>query len=464
MKKNIILNTDSYKLSHFLGYPEGTEYVYSYAESRGGVYPATIFFGLQPFIAEYLRTPITRDDIFEAKTFSAAHGLPFNEEGWSHILEKHGGFLPLRIKAVPEGSLIPVRNILASVENTDPAVPWLTSYIETALLRVWYPTTVATRIFHMKKRIKPFFDRTSMDGNMDFALLDFSSRGCSSLETNELGGAAYLTCFKGSDSVPAVRFVNEHYFSAMSGFSVPATEHSIMCAYGQENEKASFERLLERMGNAGGILSVVSDTWDIYNAANMWVELHDKVKEAGVTLVVRPDSGDIQEVLHRVLKTLREGFGATKNKKGFDVLNNVKVLWGDGINETSCSVPFMVAEELGISADSVLIGSGGGLMQANIDRDTCKFAFKASEVTINGVETPISKEPITDPGKNSKRGRQMLCLGPNGKYHTVPLEPGTAELLVDIYGEDHLETVYENGYEMRNHDIQAIRERIDSYL
>ena len=244
--QNLLLNTDSYKFSHYLFYPENTTEVYSYAESRGCKYDKTVFLGLRAFIQEYLMTPITIEDVNEARDFSKKHGVPFNYEGWKYIAEDLEGKLPLEIRAVPEGSVVPVKNVLATVRNTDPKCAWLTSYVETALLRIWYPCTVATRIYYMKKNMMPYFKSTADNLDMNFALLDFSSRGCSSLETSKIGGMAYLSMFLGSDNVPAVQYVNDLYDQDMSGFSVPATEHSIMTAYGQENEKASLERILNQ--------------------------------------------------------------------------------------------------------------------------------------------------------------------------------------------------------------------------
>ena len=146
MNTNFILNVDSYKTSHYLQYPPGATTVSSYVESRGGAFDYTVFFGLQMFIKAYLQRPITRENLEEAAALLPAHGVPFNREGWQHILDVHGGYLPLEIEAVPEGTVLPVSNVLVQVRNTDPKCYWLTSYAETSLLRaVWYPTTVATR-------------------------------------------------------------------------------------------------------------------------------------------------------------------------------------------------------------------------------------------------------------------------------------------------------------------------------
>ena len=191
---NLILNTDSYKASHWLQYPPGTEATFFYVESRGGRYDRTLFFGLQAILKEYLARPLTAADIEEARDFFAAHGEPFNEAGWRHILEAHGGRLPLRIRAVPEGSVVPTHQALATIESTDPQAFWLPSYIETLLLRLWYPVTVATLSWHLRRLIHGFLAQTcdDPDGQIAFKLHDFGARGVSSAESAGLGGAAHL--------------------------------------------------------------------------------------------------------------------------------------------------------------------------------------------------------------------------------------------------------------------------------
>ena len=185
---NIILNADSYKYSQFNQYPDGTEYVYSYIESRGGKFDTTVFFGLQAFIKEYLTTPITIEMIDEAQAIIEAHGEPFNREGWIYILMEHDGRLPVQINAVPEGTVVPTKNILASIINTDPKCYWLTSFLETALLRaIWYPTTVATNSREIKKVILDALERTGTPDDIGFKLHDFGARGVSSLESAGIG-------------------------------------------------------------------------------------------------------------------------------------------------------------------------------------------------------------------------------------------------------------------------------------
>ena len=181
-RNNLILNTDSYKMSMHCQYPPGTETVYSYIESRGGIYDRTIFFGLQGFIRESLLTPITRADVDEAEEIIKAHGEPFYREGWEYILKAHKGFLPLCISSVDEGTLVPAKNVLATVVNTDPNCYWLTTYLETALLRaVWYPTTVATNSWTSKQIIRHYLEKNGDPAGINFKLHDFGARGVSSM-------------------------------------------------------------------------------------------------------------------------------------------------------------------------------------------------------------------------------------------------------------------------------------------
>lgn len=450
---NFILDTDSYKLSHFLGYNPEVQHIYSYAESRGSkYYPATVLLGVQRYVKQLANTRITKEDIQEAADFAAIHGVSFNLDGWTNILNVTGGSIPVRIKAAPEGSLINTHNVLVTVENTLPSVPWLTSYIETALLRtLWYPSTVATRIHYMKQKILPFFEDTaeSLDA-LGFALLDFSARGCSN---PALGGLGHLVSFVGSDNLPAILEARRYYDEPMAAFSVNATEHSITTSWFSEDE--SIEYLIKNMMPRNGILSMVGDTWNIYEFTRKVARYKELIAAKNGTLVIRPDSGDIAEVLPEVIKLTANYFGSTKNSLGYGVLNGVKILWGDGINEDSVTTPFEIAKKLGISADSIMTGSGGGIAQANIDRDTCKFAFKASNMTISGIDYSIAKDPITDAGKRSKRGRLALVKDDNNLYSTVhPLDTS----------EDQLRLIYEDGGLYNMESLAQIRERLRSCL
>jgi len=420
MATNIILNTDSYKCSQFNQYPEGTEIVYSYIESRGGEWDSTVFFGLQAFIQEYLTKPITAADIDEAEAVITAHGEPFNREGWEYILNTHGGYLPIQIKAAKEGSIIPVKNVLATVENTDPKCGWLTSYLETAILRaVWYPTTVATNSYESRKIILDYLVRTGDPSSINFKLHDFGARGVSSEESAGLGGMAHLaTGFMGTDTISALVYARKYYDADMAGFSIPAMEHSTVTSWGRENEAASYRNMIAKNAKPGGLFACVSDSYDIYNACKMWgTELKQEVLDSGATLVVRPDSGNPSEVVLKCIEILDQHFGSVVNEKGFKVLNNVRVIQGDGINHASIKAILAVLYLAGYSADNVAFGQGGALLQ-QVNRDTLKFAMKCSAIRVNGEWRDVYKDPITDQGKRSKRGLVTLYQDRDGTYRS----------------------------------------------
>jgi nicotinamide phosphoribosyltransferase len=426
---SILLNTDSYKVGMFKMYPAGTEYVYSYIESRGGKYDRTEFLGVQALV-QYLATPITQDQIDYAEKIWTLHGEPFNREGWQYILDAHNGKLPLRIRAAKEGCIIPTKNVLCTIENTDPKCFWLTTWVETAALRaIWYPTTVGTTSWHIKQEILNYLEKSGDPSTISFKLHDFGARGVSSLDSAGIGGAAHLVNFMGTDTISGVLHVMDTYGGDVAGFSIPAAEHSTITSWGRANEVDAYRNMLVHFARPGSVVAVVSDSYDIYNACNMWgTELKDDVINSGATVVIRPDSGDPVEVLPKMFKILGEKFGFVKNAKGYKVLNSVRVIWGDGINSLSLSsILRTVVDVGGWSADNITFGMGGGLLQ-QCDRDTLQFAMKCSAV---GIRTrmpgstwdtyfkwhDVFKDPATDPGKASKKGRVSLYTS-GGEYET----------------------------------------------
>jgi nicotinamide phosphoribosyltransferase len=446
---SIILNTDSYKVSMFKQYPAGTSAVYSYIESRGGRYDKTLFFGLQAFIEEYLTKPITQADIDEAEEILTAHGEPFNRSGWEYILNQHQGYLPLLIKAVPEGTVVPTGNVLVTVENTDPECFWLTTYVETALLRaVWYPTTVATQSWHIKQVIKEYLERTGDAATIDFKLHDFGARGVSSMESAGIGGAAHLVNFMGTDTLSGVMFARRFYDAGVAGFSIPAAEHSTITSWGRDKEVDAYRNMVKQFGGQGKILAVVSDSYDIFNAAaKLWgEELKDEVIASGATVVIRPDSGDPVWVNSRLIEILGQKFGYTVNSKGFKVLNNVRMIQGDGVNELSIRSILGALMAAGWSADNIAFGMGGALLQ-QIDRDTQKFAMKCSSARINGEWVPVQKDPVTDSGKKSKAGRVTLYKNKQGEYFSG----------VEDWPQSELQVVYLDGAQHNRYAFDQVR-------
>ena len=451
---NLILNTDSYKTSHYLQYPQGAEFVSSYIESRGGVYASTVFFGLQMFLKEYLTKPITLADIDEAEVICTTHGVPFNRQGWLHILNAHDGYLPIEIEAVPEGTEVPTGNVLVQVVNTDPACAWLTSYVETALLRaVWYPTTVATVSKACQNVIARYLNETADNLNgLLFKLHDFGARGASSEETVAIGGLAHLVNFMGTDSLSAIVAARRYYGADMAGFSIPAAEHSTITSWGRDGEVAAYANMLKQFGGKDKLVAVVSDSYDFWNVIdNVWGgELKEAVEATGGTLVIRPDSGDPVKMVPEAIERLMKKFGFTLNTKGYKVLPTcVRLIQGDGVCAASIEAILAEVKAKGLSADNVAFGMGGELLQ-KVNRDTQKFAMKASAICVNGQWRDVYKDPITDQGKRSKKGRLAL-IRVNGQFQTVNRDAISA-------GANELVTVFRNGKLLVEYTLAEVRE------
>jgi len=458
MKNNIILNTDSYKVSHWMQYPEHTSDVFSYIEARGakqGMLPYVVPFGIQMFVEKNLLTPITQADIDEAEMIYSAHLGPyvFNKAAWEYILKEHGGLLPVEIKATPEGLPIPVKNAIVTIHNTDPECYWLTSYLETSMLRdVWYPTTVATISHQAKQIIAEGLKKTngSTDG-IDFMLHDFGCRGVSSQESAEMGGLAHLINFKGTDTVSALRAAREYYGSVeMPAFSVIAAEHSTACANSNSETKDDFayaekmvsilEQQVKRV-NGFAIVAAVADTYDVYRFADEYLgtRLKSRIENSGGKFVARPDSGNPVTVPVEIVEILMKRFGYTTNSLGYKMLPPcIGVLQGDGINLEAIREILALAESKGLAASNFVFGMGGGLLQ-HCDRDWFKFAMKASAVCVNNQWRDVFKDPITDPGKLSKKGVLTTIRDTGGNIQTVRKD------LVRANDENLMQTVYRNG-------------------
>lgn len=442
---NTVELTDSYKVSHWKQYPPGTTKIYSFFESRGGKFPEVTFYGLQYYLKRYLSGSIvTRENVEEAAEDFEAHfgtsGL-YNRAGWERILTVHKGRLPILIKAVPEGTNVPTRNVLMTVENTDPELPWATNYAETLLSMIWYPSTVATQSRYMRRRIQKYLDETGDPSLIGFKLHDFGFRGSTSVESAGIGGSAHLVNFMGTDTFQGIRVAKKYYGECMAGFSIPAAEHSTITSWGKENESAAYANMLKAFPT--GLVAVVSDSYDIYNACReIWgKELKDAVLSRDGVLVVRPDSGYPPDVVVRVLETLGEAFGYEVNEKGYKTLNpKVRVIQGDGIDYEMLDKILAAMKIAGWSADNIAFGSGGGLLQ-KMDRDTQRFAFKCSATEIGGAWRDVMKDPITDPGKRSKAGRLALVCE-NGVYRTIREEEaerlGLANELVPVFKDGEL--------------------------
>jgi nicotinamide phosphoribosyltransferase len=461
---NPILLTDSYKLTHWKQYPPNTTRIYSYFESRGGAYPMTCFFGLQSILRRHLQQPITYADVDGASYIAERHfgdATLFNYDGFNHIVKDHGGKWPVVIKAVDEGSWVATRNALMTIENTCDKCFWVPNFLETLLVQVWYPTTVCTRSGYVKACIKAHLNLSADDlSALPTRLHDFGFRGASSVASARLGGTAHLVHFLGTDTLAALETARlDYHAGAAAGISIPAYEHSTVTSWGREHEADVYADALQKYPQ--GYVAVVSDSYDIFNAtANIWgKDLRAAVLGRKGVLVVRPDSGDPETVVQGVLARLEDAFGSHTNYMGFRVLDShVRVIQGDGMSPETIEALLASIEDAYYSADNVAFGMGGGLVQ-DLNRDTCKFAFKCSAAKVDGEWRDVYKEPITDPGKNSKRGRFKLAW-----LDTADGDHVWATVALDSPAYDELHEVYRDGVLAEPQTFDMIRARADAEL
>jgi len=481
---NLVLLGDAYKYSHHKFYEENTSVVYSYMESRGGKFNETVFYGLQMFMKEYIEgVAITQEELDEAYEYLGTKFGVFGREDvfdkskFQYIIDVHGGRLPVIIKAVPEGTVVGVKNVLVTIENTDPNCYWLTNFLETIMMQIWYPITVATLSHEVKKIVRDYFEKTSdlpediMDIVVEFVLNDFGFRGVSSVQSAGIGGSAHLVNFLGSDTTYASKRICEFYNTErVFGLSVPATEHSIMTMRGQDGEVEMMKRVLTQYPT--GIVACVSDSYNIFRACSKyWGEdlkelILSRPSTPGNQLVIRPDSGHVVNTLKAIFEILFDKFGYTVNSKGFKVLPpQVRVIQGDGVNINSIAEIYQELYKLGISAENIVFGMGGKLLQADINRDTQNFATKACFAVVDGQERDLVKSPteldenneFKPSFKKSKQGRLKLVRNEDGTYRTVTSRDADFDSV-----HDELLLVFENGKILVEYTFEEIRERVQA--
>lgn len=450
------LRTDSYKLTHWKQYPPGTTEVYSYLESRGGMFNQTVFFGLQYYLQTYLSGQVvTHQEIDRSVDLLRGHfpagSESFNTAGWRHIVDDHQGRLPVEIKAVPEGTRVDTSNVLMTIRNTCPRCFWLTNVLESLLLKVWYPTTVATLSYHLRQALEEALVESGEDRSLAGSQLqDFGYRGASSEESAALGAAAHLISFTGSDTLIANWLLMEHYgATGCVGHSIPASEHSTITSWGRKHEIDAYRNILTQYKT--GPVSIVSDSYDIYAATEHMFgdQLRDLILDREGSLVIRPDSGDPVLVLRALLRILNFQFGSERNEAGKILINpKIKLLWGDGMNYYTLRSLVRGLVSQGYAASNFVFGMGGALLQ-QVNRDTQKFAFKCSNIVVDGKNRPVFKDPVTDPGKASKQGRLALCRNAHS-FVTLAEQLGH-------YG-DHLQLVFRDGQLLRKQKFDQIQQ------
>lgn len=439
-----IEDSDGYKFSHYPQYPANAEFIDAHLTARGSdkfkyVIPA----GFQYYTHEVLATPLTRFDIEEAEDdFGSYFGNTtlFNHTGFNHILNKHGGFWPVKMRALPEGWAIPVGLPLMNLRNTDPAVPWVTNFLETPLHEVWYPCTVATLSSLCRDIILDHLVKTGTPEDIDFKLHDFGFRGVSSRESAAIGGAAHLINFRGSDTFRAIRLLKRYYGVKKAGdaaMTVPAAEHSTITSWGREHEAGAIRNLLHVYPT--GIVAAPMDSYDVYSACEniLGTALKDEILARNGVFVARLDSGHPPEVAMKVLRILDKKFGCTVNQKGYRVLDpHVRILPSDKNDPQMIDLILSVMAVNGYSADNIAtFGMGGALLQ-QVHRDDLQFAFKASYIVGENYERAVFKSPIGQTDKKSLGGRGLSTFYTDDKRYVAAPEAdfktGT-NLFIDYY-------------------------------
>lgn len=447
LKISLICRIDSYKFSHPFAYPAGIKAMSSYGEARLKGSEIIVPFGMQILCKRYLTQSITMADVDAAEAFSIGHfgRKLFDRAAWEKVVTVYHGKLPLVIRSVPEGTVMSGGQPIYTVTVFDEDLFWMSAGFETMIQRgIWYPTTIATMDYAIKQKIKYFYDISGANlGLLPFSLHDFGGRGVTCAEQAEIGGAAHLVNFMGSDTVEGVLAANFYYKEAMAAFSVYATEHSIECSFGGDREDA-IRYIDKQLSNAGpgNIVSIVLDGYDVYREAELLCTVfRDRIIASKAKVVFRPDSGDMMEVIPRILKLQEMAFGTTITSTGHKQINHVGIIQGDGVDHAAIVAVLKMITDMGYSADCVIFGSGGALLQ-KVNRDSLKFAQKASAIYVDGTWIGIAKDPITDAGKKSKEGVLTLVRSKvTGELMPMRMDAG----LINDEFEDMMQLVYHTG-------------------
>jgi nicotinamide phosphoribosyltransferase len=456
---NLLIDTDSYKVSHWAAYPSDTTRLVAYMEPRLNDGEYMKFFGLQSLLMDWIANPITLEDVDEAAEMYCDHFMRndvFPLEKWKYIATKYGGHLPIKISALPEGTLIKGSNLMLKVESTDECVAWVATFVETQLLRLWSDITVCTNSYRLRKLIGRYLAKThdNPETVLPYMLHDFGSRGTSSRETAARMGLAHLVNFKGTDTVAALKLAKDYYGCKMAGYSIPAMEHSTVISWGRIGEENSYANFIDRFGKPGAIFAMVVDSYDEDNAVDHIIgkKLKAQILESNAKLMVRPDSGVPKVMVLKMLGYLDKIFGSTTNTKGYKVLNNVGVVQGDGVNKQSIVEILEAVIAAGYCVSNVVFGMGGALLQL-VGRDDFRFAYKPCLVDHNHRPMGISKTPKGDSQKTSKGGDLDVILDDNGELVTID------RMFDSTNKPSQLVTYYNNGELLVRDTLDVIRAR-----
>lgn len=480
---------DFYKVSHKDQYPAGTEVIYSTWTPRSNKYfpqaDKVVSFGIQAFIKKYLinffnENFFKRDKEEVVKEYKRVLKFTLGVENpdATHIEELHDlGYLPIKIKAIDEGTLVPIKVPMLTIENTNPKFFWITNYLETIMSNeIWLPMTSATIAHTYRKLLDKYALKTVGDTEgVAFQGHDFSMRGMGAFEASKASGAGHLLSFVGTDTIPSILYHEEFYNADMEkelvGTSIPATEHSVMCSYGQTNELDLFKHLIKEVYPTG-FFSVVSDTWDFWKVVGEYLpSLKEDILNRDGRVVIRPDSGDPVDIIcgtesgktelerKGLIEALWDIFGGTVTEKGYKLLDtHIGAIYGDSITLERARQIVEKLEAKGFASLNVVFGIGSFTYQYNT-RDTFGFAMKATYAVVNGEERMLFKDPKTDDGtKKSQRGRVAVLK--DDHYEMAVVDGLTLTSYKKLEEVDMLKTVFENGKLVRETSLNEIRWRL----
>ncbi|MDC0230420.1 nicotinate phosphoribosyltransferase [Aureispira] len=480
---NPLLYTDGYKVDHRRQYPDNTTLVYSNwtpRKSRIEGIDEVVFFGLQYFIKKYIIDDFQRnffdqpkDEIVKKYARRINNYLGPNAVGTSHIAALHDlGYVPMVFKAIPEGASVPIRCAMFTMYNTQKDFFWLTNYFETLLsTTVWMTCNSATIAKRYRKILDKYANETSsMPEFVDWQGHDFSMRGMAGLEAALMSGAGHLLSFTGSDTIPCMDFM-ETYYNAntdleLIGGSVAATEHSVMCMGTNSGELETFKRLVTEV-YPGGIVSIVSDTWDLWKVLDEYLPaLKQEIMERDGKVVIRPDSGDPVDIIcgnpdgdseterKGVVECLWDTFGGAINDKGFKELDShIGAIYGDSITLERAENMCKRLKAKGFASTNVVLGIGSFTYQYNT-RDTFGFAMKATYGEVNGEGREIFKDPITDDGTKKSAKGLIKIVKENGKYKMYDQVNWEEEK------QGEMQEVYRDGKMTKDWSLQEIRDTL----
>ena len=483
---NGLLLTDGYKTGHHQQYPEGTEQVYSNWTPRSSKYAPEGCDRVLSFGQQYVITWL--HDYFDTNFFLRPKEQVCNEieeelslylnapyDG-SHYRALHDlGYLPIRVKSLPEGIEVPIRVPMLTVVNTHKDFYWVTNFLETILsTMLWQPMTSASIALLYKRIFKKWVLKTDAENLsfIDFQGHDFSMRGMGGLQSALSSGLGHAAVFLGSDTLPVISGMRKYYNA--EGFvigSVNATEHSVMCAGTKDDEIGTFRNLMNTYPN--GILSVVSDTWDLWKVLTAYLPtLKEEILGRDGKLVIRPDSGDPVDIIcgtnremngstpqeKGVVELLWETFGGTVNEQGFKVLDShIGAIYGDSITTERAENICQRLHDKGFASTNVILGIGSFTYQFKT-RDTFGFAMKATSVVVNGQRREIFKDPITDDGVKKSAKGLVKVIKEDNQYALVD------QVTEEEEKQGELKVIYEDGRFRENVNLQTIRERINNSI